>query len=144
MLQRYNVMSKMMSTPTHQILQQNLDLRIQEHLVHTSGEMIPMKIHTNEVTQFLFPRHASTSYHKTHHVHQKYPSYQIKEQSLIYQQASHTDLSSQKFSARHPICTLRHRNNLFNQILGRPITRTNHIKPNLDTTETQTKILEQK
>ena len=35
----------------------NLDLRIQEHLSHTSRQKTPMEIHINDVTQFLFHQH---------------------------------------------------------------------------------------
>ena len=58
-------MSTILATPTQYIVQQNLDLWIKDHLAHTSGHTILIKIHTNEVTQILFHQNAETSYHQT-------------------------------------------------------------------------------
>ena len=41
-----------------------MDLQIQEHLEHKSGQNIPMKIHT-KISHNCFHQHAAKSYHKT-------------------------------------------------------------------------------
>ena len=51
-------MSKLSYTTKQYIIQKNKDLYIQEHMAHTSGRIVPMKIYTNKVKYFNITKRA--------------------------------------------------------------------------------------